>query len=313
MAVDALTLEEYLDLPPPAATGVATLPEPVRLWLARHVGEPTPAQRLAWPALAARKNLLLCAPTGSGKTLAAFLPPLGELLTGPPVPGVRCLYLTPLKALGNDVRKNLCASIEGIRGFLPDGFGNVRVGLRTGDTPPRVRQEQRHDPPEILLTTPESLAVLLSQEWAAGLFANLRWVIVDEVHALAVNKRGCDLSLSLERLTHLVGGDLQRIGLSATCAPAAEAASFLAGTGRPCAIAQVRETARLELTAELLAEGTGFLGALVARLERELRANRGTLIFANARGLAERLSWALRRRFPEWGEQIAVHHASLAA
>ena len=143
---------------------------------------------------------------------------------------MRCLYLAPLKALGNDARKNLRAHIEGIRQFLPEGFGNVRVGLRTGDTPARVRQEQRLDPPEILLTTPESLAVLLSQEWAAAMFANLRWVILDEVHALAAGKRGCDVSLSLERLTHLVGSELQRVGLSATCAPATEAARFLVGT-----------------------------------------------------------------------------------
>jgi ATP-dependent Lhr-like helicase len=312
MAADAPSPLEHLDLPCSAAASVAALPEPVRLWLARYIGEPTPAQCLAWPALVEGKNLLLCAPTGSGKTLAAFLPPLARLMTGPPVPGVRCLYLSPLKALGNDVRKNLRACIQGIRGFLSEGFGNVRVGLRTGDTSARVRREQRLDPPEILLTTPESLAVLLSHEWAPDLFANLGWVIVDEVHALALNKRGCDLSLSLERLTHLVGGELQRVGLSATCAPAAEAARFLVGVGRPCAIAQVPETARLELTVELLAEGTSFLTTLVARLERELRANRSTLIFANARGLAERLSWALRRRFPEWAEQIAVHHSSLA-
>jgi ATP-dependent Lhr-like helicase len=312
MAADALSPLEHLDLPCSAAASVAALPEPVRLWLERHVGEPTPAQRLAWPALAEGKNLLLCAPTGSGKTLAAFLPPLARLMTGPPIPGVRCLYLSPLKALGNDVRKNLRTYIAGIRGFLPDGFGNVRVGLRTGDTSARVRREQRLDPPEILLTTPESLAVLLSHEWAPDLFANLGWVIIDEVHALAVNKRGCDLSLSLERLTHLVGGELQRVGLSATCAPAAEAARFLVGVGRPCAIAQVPATARLELTVELLAEETSFLTTLVARLERELRGNRSTLIFANARGLSERLSWALRRRFPEWAEQIAVHHSSLA-
>jgi ATP-dependent Lhr-like helicase len=145
------------------------------------------------------------------------------------------------------------------------------------------------------------------------MFANLRWVIVDEVHALAVNKRGCDLSLSLERLTHLAGGELRRIGLSATCAPVVEAACFLVGAGRSCAVACVPETARVELTVEPLPEGNAFLAALLARLERELRGNRSTLIFTNARGLAERLSWALRRRFPEWVDEIAVHHSSLAA
>src|SRR5437588_2388224 len=138
MATDAFPLLESLDPPPSAATAVAALPEAARLWLARDLGEPTLAQRLAWPALAAGKNLLLCAPTGSGKTLAAFLPVLGELLTGALVRGVRCLYLAPLKALGNDARKNLRAHVTGIRRFLPEGFGNVRVGLRTGDTSARV-------------------------------------------------------------------------------------------------------------------------------------------------------------------------------
>src|SRR5947209_4763688 len=128
MAGNAPSLLESLDQPPSAAAAVAVLPEPARLWLAFRIGEPTPAQRLAWPALAAGKNLLLCAPTGSGKTLAAFLPFLGALLTGPPVRGVCCLYLAPLKALGNDARKNLCAHIDGIRQFLPEGFGNVRIG-----------------------------------------------------------------------------------------------------------------------------------------------------------------------------------------
>jgi ATP-dependent Lhr-like helicase len=303
---------EYLDLPPSSATAVGTLPEPLRRWLTHRLDQPTPAQRFAWPVLAADKNLLLCAPTGGGKTLAAFLPPLGELLTGPPIRGVRCLYLAPLKALGNDARKNLSVHIDDIRRFLPEGFGNVCVGLRTGDTSARVRQEQRLEPPEILLTTPESLAVLLSQDWAVEMFANLRWVIVDEVHALAASKRGSDLSLSLERLTHLVGGELQRIGLSATCTPAAEAASFLVGVDRLCIVARVPETAPLELTVEPLAEGTGFLADLVTRLERELRSNRSTLIFTNTRSLAERLSWALRRRFPEWIDEIAVHHSSLA-
>ena len=130
--MEAHSLLEHLDLPQSVATTVVVLPEPVRRWLAESIGEPTPAQRLAWPALAAGKNLLLCAPTGSGKTLAAFLPILGDLLLGPPIRGVRCLYLAPLKALGNDACKNLRAHIDGIRPFLPEGFGNLRVGLRTG-------------------------------------------------------------------------------------------------------------------------------------------------------------------------------------
>src|SRR5262249_51223879 len=163
---------------------------------------------------------------------------------------------------------------------------NIRIGLRTGDTPACVRRELRHDPPELLLTTPESLAVLLSHEWACALFANLRWVIVDEVHAFAAGKRGCDLSLSLERLARLAGGadgpggraagERQRVAWSAPCPRASEAARSRVGVNRPCAIAAVPETARLDLTVELLADGMGFLGALVRRLEPELRRNRST-------------------------------------
>src|SRR5262249_35316768 len=206
MALDAAGELEFLTLPTSCDFALLSLPEPFRRWFVQQVGSPTVAQQLAWPALTAGKNLLLCAPTGSGKTLAAFLPILGDLLLGPPIRGVRCLYLAPLKALGNDACKNLRNHIDGIRPFLPEGSGNIRVGLRTGDTSSQERQEQRRDPPDILLTTPESLAVLLSHDWEADLFANLRWVILDEVHALAAGKRGCDVTLSLERLTHLVGG-----------------------------------------------------------------------------------------------------------
>jgi ATP-dependent Lhr-like helicase len=217
---------------------LAVLPAPMRQWFTRQFGRPTAAQRAAWPVIASGRNLLLSAPTGTGKTLAAFTPILGELLTLPPAASVRCLYLTPLKALGNDVRKSLRSHLAALQPFLPELAGRPRVVLRTGDTPPRARQQLWLNPPEILLTTPESLALLLSHEAAGDLFGGLRWVIVDEVHALAAGKRGADLALSLERLAHLVEGDerhstgccLQRIGLSATSTPLDEAARFLAGT-----------------------------------------------------------------------------------
>jgi ATP-dependent Lhr-like helicase len=278
------------------------------------VGQPTAAQCLAWPALAAGKNLLLCAPTGSGKTLAAFLPILDRLLAEPAAASVRCLYVAPLKALVNDARRNLQSHLDGIRRLLPAGPDRcVRVGSRTGDTAARARRELRLHPPDILLTTPESLAILHSQAVAAGLFACLRWVVVDELHALAPTKRGADLSLSLERLAALTGTELQRIGLSATLTPLAEAAGFLVGAGRPCALAQVPVTAPLELRVEPLELAGGFLQRLAERLHVELSANRSTLIFTNVRGLAERLGWVLRQRFPCWDGRIAVHHSALAA
>src|SRR5439155_4091284 len=138
------------------------------------------------------RSLVLSAPTGTGKTLAAFAPVLGELLSLPPVPSVRCLYVTPLKALGNDVRKNLRSYLAGIRPFLPESRPLPRVVLRTGDTPAAARRRLWADPPDILLTTPETLALLLTHDGAADLFGGLRWVVVDEVHALAAGKRGAD-------------------------------------------------------------------------------------------------------------------------
>src|SRR5262249_33773626 len=154
----------------------------------------------------------LCAPTGSGKTLAAFLPIIDHLLTAPVSASVRCLYVAPLKALGNDARRNLRAHLRSLVPFLPEGVRTPRVGLRTGDTSAHARRALLLEPPDILLTTPESLAVLLTQPSAADLFGALRWVVVDEVHALAPNKRGADLSLSLERLESLIPDTLQRIG-----------------------------------------------------------------------------------------------------
>src|SRR5262245_39108755 len=303
---------ELLCLPPSAETALAAVAEPLRRWFGERLGEPTSAQRFAWPAIAAGRHLLLVAPTGTGKTLSAFLPILDRLLTAPVAAGVRCLYVAPLKALVNDVRKTLRRHLRGLREFLPADAFLPRVGLRTGDTPADRRLRQRHDPPEVLLTTPESLALILAHPSAAEWFGGLRWVVVDEVHALAGNKRGADLSLSLERLTDLAGEDPQRVGLSATCAPLDEVARFLVGAGRAAAVAVAAEEAPLELAVEPLPETGRFLSDLIDCLAPELTANRSTLVFANTRGLAERLSWALRRRFPEWDEQIAVHHSALA-
>src|SRR5579885_863839 len=315
MAPEARADREHADLPPAAGAALACLAAPVRRWFAEAFGKPTPAQRLAWPAVAAGKHLLLSAPTGSGKTLAAFLPLLSRLLGGPLVPGIRLLYVAPLKALGNDARRNLRAHLRGIRRHLPEGRGRLRAALRTGDTLPAARRRLLTAPPDVLLTTPESLAVLLSQPAVAPLFADLQAVIVDEVHALAAGKRGADLALSLERLTALAGGALQRVGLSATCAPLDEAAGFLVGVGRPCTVARVPESAPLELAVEPLESRASGppLAELIDRLGPELAAHGATLIFTNTRRLAERLAWALRRRFPEWDEQIAVHHSAVAA
>jgi ATP-dependent Lhr-like helicase len=315
MATDARSEMEYLGPPPSPSTALASLAVPARDWFTRQFGTPTPAQCFAWPTISAGTSLLLSAPTGSGKSLAAFLPIVSRILMEPGEsfhPVVRCLYVAPMKALGNDALRNLRAHLDGIQALAPSST-RLRTGLRTGDTSDHARRKLIDQPPDFLLTTPESLAVFLTQPFAVDLFGALRWVVVDEVHALAGNKRGADLSLSLERLDALAGTRIQRVGLSATCAPLATVARFLVGEGRACTIAQVQESTPLHLVVEPLEEGTpGFMGRLVARLEPELAGNATTLIFTNVRSLAERLVWALRRHFPEWADRIAAHHSSLS-
>ncbi len=321
MAVDATQLcertfepvfEQQL-IPPSRETGLAVLPAPLRAWFTSRFHEPTGGQRLAWPVIAADKNILLCAPTGSGKTLAAFLPILARLLGEPASDAVKVIYVAPLKALIADARKNLRVVLQELRTTCPE-LRIPRVGRWTGDTPERVRRLLRRRSPEILLTTPESLAVLLSRGDAADSFGGVRWIVVDEVHSLATCKRGADLALSLERLESLSRFAVQRIGLSATCSPVQAAAGFLVGSGRTCVIAQVNDASPLDLVIEPLEEfGSGFLRTLLDRLEEEARRHRTTLVFTNTRNLAERVTWGLRRRWPDRADTIAVHHSSLSA
>jgi ATP-dependent Lhr-like helicase len=281
-------------------------------WFRSRFGTPTAAQRWAWPIVASGENVLICTPTGSGKTLAGMLPILDRIRSERPT-GLQALYVAPLKALVQDaciMLRRHAAELDAA-GTLP-----LRIGVRTGDTKTRVRAFQLDEPPHILLTTPESLAVLLTHPRAADLFRPLRWVIVDELHALACNKRGADLALSFERLELLcdVVDGVQRIGLSATCTPLSTAAQFLAGVGRACRIVRVDDASDMELRVEPLPfdAGPGFLNRLLGRLERELAGNRTTLIFTNTRSLTERLTWALRNRYPARAEDIAAHHSALA-
>src|SRR5437763_12118913 len=210
-----------------------------RSWFEEAFGQPTPAQELAWPALAAGRNALVIAPTGSGKTLAAFLVFLDRLSRRPPggrvetAAGVNVLYISPLRALGNDIHRNLDVPLEGMRGLDPSVA--ITTGLRTGDSSQRDRARLVRNPPDVLITTPESLFLMLTSEQAAKTLENVESVIVDEVHNLAESKRGTHLTLSLERLRHLTGRPFQRIGLSATVRPTDRVAQWLAGseTGRP--------------------------------------------------------------------------------
>lgn len=215
------------------ASALGRFREPVSRWFTGAFGTPTPVQEQTWDAVSRGEHALVVAPTGSGKTLAAFLWAL-DGLTDPdraPSDGVTVLYVSPLKALGVDVERNLAAPLAGIRAAADDlgaRVAPVRVGVRTGDTPPAERARLVRRPPDILITTPESLHLMLTSS-ARRILAGVRTVIIDEVHAVAGSKRGSHLALSLERLDLLVGHDVQRIGLSATVRPIDEVAAFLGG------------------------------------------------------------------------------------
>jgi ATP-dependent Lhr-like helicase len=208
---------------------LASFTRPVRDWFTRSFERPTEAQAQAWPAIAGGENALVSAPTGSGKTLAAFLWALDRLTAEPADPRrTRLVYVSPLKALSYDIEKNLRAPLKGIG-------ADIDVAIRTGDTPQRERQAMLRKPPDVLITTPESLYLMLTSR-AREFLVDAEWAIVDEIHAVAQTKRGAHLALSLERLEHLADRPLQRIGLSATQRPLEEVGRFLTGAGRDCRI-----------------------------------------------------------------------------
>ncbi|MDQ4041770.1 MAG: DEAD/DEAH box helicase, partial [Actinomycetota bacterium] len=214
----------------------------VRAWFEGAFEAPTAAQEQAWPAIARGENVLLSAPTGSGKTLAAFLWGLDRLAADPLPDGekrTRLVYVSPLKALSYDIERNLRAPLKGI------GAG-VTVGIRTGDTPQRDRAAMRRHPPDILITTPESLYLMLTSQ-AREILTGAEWAIVDEIHAVAQTKRGAHLALTLERLEALTERPLQRIGLSATQSPLEEVARFLVGPQRTCTVVDAGMRKELDL------------------------------------------------------------------
>src|SRR5438132_6068260 len=209
----------------------------VRTWFEARYGTPTEPQALGWPRIQTGEDTLIAAPTGSGKTLAAFLACLDAMIReGEALPDeTQILYVSPLKALANDVRKNLLEPLAELRA-LP-GVPEIRAAVRTGDTPQSERQAMLRKPPHVLVTTPESFYLLLTSEGGRKMLATVRTVVVDEIHAVARDKRGAHLMLSLERLDALCGRRCVRVGLSATQRPIEEIGRFLTG-GRPCAIVE---------------------------------------------------------------------------
>src|SRR5438270_9130835 len=211
-----------------------------RKWFEAAFERPTAAQEQAWPAIASGEHVLISAPTGSGKTLAAFLWGIDQLVADEePRDGIGLVYVSPLKALSYDIDRNLRAPLRGIG-------ADLKVAVRTGDTPQRERQAMLRQPPDILITTPESLYLMLTSR-AQQLFAGARWCIVDEIHAVAATKRGAHLALTLERLTEAAGSELQRIGLSATQKPLEEIGRFLVGPRRQCRIVDTGVRKELDL------------------------------------------------------------------
>jgi ATP-dependent Lhr-like helicase len=280
----------------------------VRDWFAAAFPEgPTPAQRLAWPLIAAGEHTLLVSPTGTGKTLAGFLAILDRLFRfdceGTLAPGLSCVYISPLRSLGYDIERNLAIPLGEIERRMESGGGPIRVGVRTGDTSAYFRRKLRDQPPHILITTPESLSLMLSQPSWAGHWRGVEHVIVDEVHALMPTKRGADLAVSLERLSDQAKCDPCRVGLSATCRPAEPVARFLVGPTRTCRVVEAplpAGTPPMEILVESLLEageapqrGLTYR-RLIRRLRQVMRVNRTTVIFANTRPFTEKITHDLR-------------------
>jgi ATP-dependent helicase Lhr and Lhr-like helicase len=292
----------------------------VRAWFEETFGKPSPPQAQGWPAIARGENALILAPTGSGKTLAAFLKCLDQLYhdARPANTGVQVLYISPLKALNNDIHKNLEVPLRGIEAkaqAMGLDLPLLTTAVRTGDTSQRDRQRMLKHPPHVLITTPESLYLMLTSK-AREILRTVRYVIVDEIHAICSTKRGVHLSLSLERLEALVSKSPVRIGLSATQRPLEEIARYLGGVGRAVTIIDTGTRKQLDLLVEVpladmraLPEGSMW-GAIYARLLELIQQHKSTLVFVNYRGLAERLADRLNGLA---GREIArVHHGSMS-
>ena len=296
----------------------------VREWFLERFTSPTEPQELGWPQILARRTTVISAPTGSGKTLAAFLACIDRLvrkaLTGALQDQTEVLYISPLKALGNDIQKNLEVPLAEIlrkaaeRGLL---MPEIRVGVRTGDTLMHERRNMLVHPPHILVTTPESLYILLTAERSRAILRNIETVIVDEIHAVADDKRGAHLALSLERLEALLPHPPVRIGLSATQKPIETIAHFLAGNSRPDpVIVDTGHGRRLDIAIEVPQSELGpvasneMWGEIYDRIAALVLQHRSTLVFVNTRRLSERVSHHLAERLGK--EAVAAHHGSLS-
>ncbi|PYQ04272.1 MAG: ATP-dependent DNA helicase, partial [Acidobacteria bacterium] len=289
----------------------------VQSWFGARFGAPTPPQRDGWPLIREGRHTLIAAPTGSGKTLAAFLSAIDGLFRqGPGLPdATQVLYVSPLRALSNDVQKNLQGPLAEIRGADP-ALPELRVLVRTGDTPASERTAMARRPPHILVTTPESLYILLTSASGREMLRSVRTAIVDEIHALVRDKRGSHLALSLERLEALAGRPVQRVGLSATQKPLDEVGRFLVGAGRECALVDAGTFRDLDLAVEVPPSALATVCSheqweeIYNRIAELVRAHRTTLVFVNTRKMAERIAAQLTKLLGE--DAVTSHHGSLA-
>ena len=302
----------------------------LQTWFRGRFDAPTEAQALGWPAIAQGRDTLIAAPTGSGKTLAAFLTCLDSLvraaLDGGLPQRTEVVYISPLKALSNDIERNLAEPLTGINSLAESAgtpLPEIRVGVRTGDTPPSQRQAMAKRPPHILITTPESFYILLTSRSGRRALQGVRTLILDELHAVADNKRGSHLSLSVERLCALADGPVTRIGLSATQRPVEEVARFLVG-GRAisdngvadCLVVDTGHARSMDLDLELTGDELGPIathelwGQVLDRIADLVRGHHTTLVFVNTRRMVERVAHQLGQRLGE--ESVVAHHGSLS-
>jgi len=302
----------------------------VREWFERKFQDLTPPQYYSFKLLSEEKSLLITAPTGSGKTLSAFLVIISKLfdlaLKNELKDEVYCVYISPLKALNNDIKRNLSEPLSEIKAMIEkEGIKvpEIRVAVRSGDVPPSEKQKQLKKPPHILVTTPESFAIILNSPKFIEKIKNVKYVVIDEIHELANNKRGVHLSLSLERLRELIGRDFIRIGLGATLHPLEEAAKFLMGLDdngnfRECWIVDVSWEKQYDLKVispveDLIYTPDDVIENRMYEILHDIISKSPTvLIFTNTRSGTERVVFNLKKKFKYTDEEIAAHHGSLS-